>query len=305
MAKPGLPGYGPVPIGEAASPVFVRLPDPLALFTARAARFTTLAEQSELRSYLLFLAGLSLVQHRIQANLPAPELPDADALARAREFGMPPLDRGRIAGDPIFQSTVDALLSEARGIAMPEAAAIALAQVSSADRAQRHLMAQSVLDFAIPMEELAQHGFVAAALQVHSARLASRLAAASLVPVGDGACPVCGGPPATSIIVGWHGSHGSRYCGCSLCGTLWNYVRIKCTLCGSTKGISYQEIDGGPGTIKAETCSNCRSYVKILHQHKNPALDWLADDVASLGLDLLMRDAEYRRGGVNPFLIGY
>ena len=71
-------------------------------------------------------------------------------------------------------------------------------------------------------------------------------------------------------------------------------------LCGSTKGISYQEIDGGPGTVKAETCTSCRGYVKILQQHKDPAVDIVADDVASLGLDLLMRDTEFRRGGVEP-----
>ena len=59
-------------------------------------------------------------------------------------------------------------------------------------------------------------------------------------------------------------------CACSLCGTLWNYVRIKCVLCGSTKGIAYQEIDGGPGTVKAETCDACHGYVKILHQDKDP-----------------------------------
>jgi FdhE protein len=45
--------------------------------------------------------------------------------------------------------------------------------------------------------------------------------------------------------------------------------------------------------------------VKILHQHKDPALEPVADDVASLALDLLVREAGYRRGGVNPFLLGY
>ena len=97
----------------------------------------------------------------------------------------------------------------------------------------------------------------------------------------------------------------ARFCACSLCGTLWNYVRIKCTLCGSTKGIGYQEIEGGPGTVKAETCDSCGCYVKILHQHKDPALDPVADDVATLGLDLLVREGGYRRGSFNPFLIGY
>ena len=45
--------------------------------------------------------------------------------------------------------------------------------------------------------------------------------------------------------------------------------------------------------------------MKILHQHKNIALDPVADDVASLALDLLLREGEYRRGSVNPYLLGY
>ena len=45
--------------------------------------------------------------------------------------------------------------------------------------------------------------------------------------------------------------------------------------------------------------------MKILHQQKDPAIEPVADDVASLGLDLLVREMGYRRGGVNPFLVGY
>jgi FdhE protein len=82
-------------------------------------------------------------------------------------------------------------------------------------------------------------------------------------------------------------------------------VRVKCLACGSTKGIGYQEVDGGAGTIKAETCDECSSYVKILYQHKDVGLDPIADDVASLGLDLLLRDGAYRRAGLNPYLLGY
>ena len=61
----------------------------------------------------------------------------------------------------------------------------------------------------------------------------------------------------------------TRFCACSLCGTLWNYPRIKCTLCGSTEGIAYQEIAGGPATVKAETCESCGSYVKMLQQRED------------------------------------
>jgi FdhE protein len=127
----------------------------------------------------------------------------------------------------------------------------------------------------------------------------------ALVPAGDDACPACGAPPVSNVIVGWPRAAGRRFCSCSLCGTLWNFVRARCTVCGSTDKITFQEIDGSAGQIKAEICGACRSYVKILYQHKNPALDPAADDVASLGLDLLVRETGYRRGGVNPFLIGY
>jgi FdhE protein len=80
---------------------------------------------------------------------------------------------------------------------------------------------------------------------------------------------------------------------------------VKCLACGSTKGIGYQQLDGQAGTIKAETCDECGCYVKILHQHKDVTLDPVADDVGSLGLDQLLRGGRYRRGGVNPYLIGY
>jgi FdhE protein len=83
------------------------------------------------------------------------------------------------------------------------------------------------------------------------------------------------------------------------------FVRIKCVLCESTKGIAYQELEGARDTVKAETCEHCHGYVKILHQQKNPQLDPVADDVAMLGLDILLRERGYRRGAVNPFLLGY
>ena len=206
---------------------------------------------------------------------------------------------------PRSRSTLAALFDAAADIEKPPAASEALARVRTADRAARDAMLRDVLADSIPAEALAEHVYVAAALQVHFARLAARLDADALVPVGDGVCPSCGGPPVSTMVVGWRGAHGSRFCACALCGTLWHYVRIKCVLCGSTKGIGYQEVEGGAGTVKAETCDNCHGYVKVLYQTKDPDLEPLADDVASLGLDLLMREGGYRRGSFNPFLIGY
>jgi FdhE protein len=302
--SPGALQPDPSAIGGVQQPPFARVPDPASLFDVRAQRLGALAEASELKPYLLFLSGLAGAQHKAQTNLPLPELPAAAAIERARLFGMPALDRVSCT-DAMFETTLSRLLAVAQTIEMPSAAADALRRVTQAGATAREVMVHNVVADSIPMDTLAEHVFVAAALQLHFARLASRLDAKRLVPVGDGVCPCCGGPPVSSLVVGWPAAHGARYCACSLCGTLWNYVRIRCTQCGSTKGISYQEVAGGAGTVKAETCDSCRSYVKVLYQDKEPSLEPVADDVASLGLDLLMRDGPYRRAAFNPFLLGY
>jgi FdhE protein len=305
MSKAGAPRHDPIPIGEIAAPPFVRLPDPLTLFATRSLRFRTLAEGHQLGPYLLFLAAISECQHRIQKELPEPDLPADDTRERAREHAMPPLDRTRFRADAALDATLDRLLALAATIDMPNNARAAIERARSADAAARDEMVRSVLADAIPVETLADHVYVAAALQVHFARLAARLDPTALVPIGDGVCPACGGAPVASAIVGWKGAHGTRFCTCSLCATQWHVVRIKCVLCESTAGIAYEELNSGPDTVKAETCESCHGYVKILHQHKNPQLEPVADDIATLGLDILLRENGYRRGAVNPFLLGY
>ena len=305
MSSAGAPWHEPIPIGQISEPPFVRLPDPNSLFAKRAAQFSALAEGHRLAPYLRFIASLSDIQHRLQAGLAEPDMPAADARERAREFGMPPLDRGHFAADAVFDATLDHLLALARDIDMPEPARAALRRATNATSAGREAMNGAVLADSIPVEELADHLFVAAALQVHFARQATRLDGKRLVAVGDGACPACGAPPVSSAMVGWPGAENSKFCACSLCSTLWNYVRVKCTLCGSTKAITYRQVSGGDGLVRAETCDDCRSYVKILQQQQDPALDPVADDVASLALDLLVRELGFRRGAVNPMVWGY
>lgn len=295
----------PTAIGDVSTPPFAVLPDPRQLFADRARRLRQLAPTSGIAPYLDFVAGIVEAQAAILTDLPEPEPPDAQALARARSFGMPALDRAGLALDATVETTLERLFDAARAVPKPESAAHALSRAAGADAPTRAEMVANVLDHAIPAETLAEHAYVAAALQVHVARLAAGLDATQLVPVGDALCPVCGGPPVASLIVEWPTAHGSRFCACALCGTLWNYVRIRCTSCGSTKGIGYQEIEGGPGTIKAETCEECRTYVKVLYQHKDVGIEPVADDVASLALDLRMREGPYRRAAFNPFLLGY
>lgn len=307
MAQLGAPGQDAVPIGEIVAPPFAKLPKARDLFALRAARFRALAPAHPLGAYLTVLGCLAEIQSAIQDDLPEPDLPAAEARARAREHGMPALDRSRFPEDVACLAALRRFVAGAATVEMPQEGRHARETLAVADDETLAWMARNVVEDAIPAHDAAAHILVAAGVQVHAARCAERLDTSLLVPVGDGACPACGSAPAASLIVGWEGANGARFCSCSLCGTLWNYVRIRCTACGSTKGISYQELERQEpeGAVRAECCSECRTYLKILQQAKHPWLDPVADDVATVGLDVLLGEEELRRSGRNPFLLGY
>lgn len=304
MSEVGGPKLGLMNIGEEAKPPFAVLPDPAALFLTRSKRLATLAAGHELGPYLSFLAQLTRAQHDTQAALPPASLPAFDRIAQALEHGMPPLARALLEPDGSAQAALEELLRRVAGADVPPqtAAAIGALQAAGGD-VRRQIMAAALKD--APADDIAQRVLVAAGLQVHFARIAALLDADDLKPVADGVCPVCGSPPMTSSVVGWPKAHNTRFCTCSLCATMWNVVRVKCVLCSTTAGIGYHTVEGKPDGVKAESCDSCQAYVKILYQVNDPALEPLADDVATLGLDMLMAEEGWRRAGHNPFLLGY
>ena len=64
-----------------------------------------------------------------------------------------------------------------------------------------------------------------------------------------------------------------------------------------------QGIEGYSGLVKAETCGDCRYYAKLLYQVQDMQVDPYADDLASLGLDLLVTEAGFARHAPNPLLL--
>lgn len=281
------------------------LPEPIKIFQTRARRLAFLAETSNLGPYLKLLADLSSLQARLCVMLPpvAPVTPQRQQ--SARENAMPPIDRMVLADDPQLIETLKAFCEQATKLTMPESAQLALTAVSQAEPDDRRWLLSNVLSDTVPEDSVAPHLFVAAAVQVHLSRLAATLDVALLTPIRTGVCPSCGGRPATSSIMGTPGIENVRYATCNCCATQWNEVRVKCLCCGSTKGISYRSVDTHEATVKAEVCSECNSWVKILHTVKNASLDPIADDIGSLGLDMLMKDTGIRRHGFNPFITGY
>ena len=288
-------------LGEAAKPPFAVIPDPASLFFNRSNRFAALAPGHQLAPYLSFLAALTRAQHEIERDLAPAALPPFERIGQALEHGMAPLAKAQLEPDPMIELTLARFLDRLADAEAP-AAVQGLASMAPAD--WRRLISAVLGDETIA-QDVASQVLVTAALQVHFTRLAALLTAEDLQPVADSACPVCCSAPMTCSIVGWPKAHNTRFCTCSLCATMWNVVRVKCLWCGSTDGLSYQMIEGKPDTIKAETCEKCRSYVKVLYQVTDHALDPLVDDVATLGLDMLMAQGGWQRRGQNPFLLGY
>ena len=80
-------------------------------------------------------------------------------------------------------------------------------------------------------------------------------------------------------------------------------MRVKCSACASTKGISYLGIEGATEAIKAEVCDECKTYLKIFYLEKDSSMEPAADDLATLALDMLVDEAGYNRVGPNLLFV--
>jgi FdhE protein len=116
-------------------------------------------------------------------------------------------------------------------------------------------------------------------------------------------CAVLPDPAAPFTVVGWPHAHDTRFHTCALCGIMWNAVRVNCVLCTPTDGISLRETEERP-TVKAEACETCHGYATVLPRGERPTAGG-ADDGAALGLDMLLAEDGWTRGGANPLLLGH
>lgn len=280
----------------------ILLPVTTSLFSDRADRFAALAEGHSLGDWLAFLGQLSLAQQTALKGLPELPLPDASALAQAHEHRMPPLN---VATRPAAWR--EALRAIARELATdaPEGAKLALEALQAADDAWLEKLADTLLTGELEAGDAAELPFVAAALQVVFTQLASRLDASHLQTLdAHNVCPCCGSPAVASVVRLGAAINNLRYLHCSLCNTEWNVPRAVCTSCDTDKEVALQELEGNKGAVRAETCDACKSYLKIVYQEKDPRVDPVADDLATLALDMLVDEAGYERAGPNLLLIG-
>jgi FdhE protein len=285
----------------------IRLPERASFFSTRAARLRTLANGNPIGGYLRLMASLADAQQQVLARFEA-SMPDADAIAQAQQNAMP-LVPALIATlrqqhDPAWRDVLQRVLDriEAAGPVSPALGKV-LDGLRLTGAAQLDAQADAILSQRFNEVDTATAPFVMAALQVVWTDLASRFDVRD-IPYLDtpGACPVCGAQPVASVVRIGGPYQGYRYLQCGLCGTEAHMVRVKCSNCDSTKGIAYHGVEGGSEALKAESCDECHTYRKIGYLEKDVDIEPLADDLASLTLDLLMNEAGYQRSAPNPLL---
>lgn len=281
----------------------LRMPERATLFSTRAARLRQLAGASPIGGYIRLMATLADAQQQTLAQISA-TMPSTESIDLAQQHSMPIAPATTAERDPLWRDVLQRLLDrvEAAGLVTPMLArVIDDLRVKSAE--ELDALADAILALRFNEVEPASAPFVMAALQVVWTDIASRIDQRA-VPYLDapGACPVCGVPPVSSIVRVGGQFQGYRYVQCGLCSTERHVVRVKCTNCDSTKGIVYHGIDGGSEALKAESCDECHTYRKIGYQEKDYDFEPLADDLASLTLDLLMNEAGYKRSSPNPLL---
>ena len=300
MSEGATPGAPAPPAGDAPH---ARVPGGEFTFRDRARRLQALAAGHSLSGYLEFMARLVEAQahaaHALAGRVPAA---DAAHVARCIEAGRPVYPALGWPRDPVWRQALDLILGR---LATEEAASLAVRELGAAPPERIEAMAEHLLAGEFEAEHPGQAPLVAAALQVYWNALASQLEASLFRPGGpaDGLCPACGSAPVASVVRIGGAEQGLRYLHCSLCDTEWHLPRVQCSNCSNTTDLGYFAVEGAGEVVKAEACDTCHSYLKQVYMSKAPQADAVADDLATLALDMLMAERDYLRSGPNLLFI--
>jgi FdhE protein len=286
------------------------LPDPASLFARRGQRLRTLAEGHSLGDYLRLMAavadGQQVALDALRAALVAEQF--AQQLGRqielAHEHRMPLLQAAGWPRQERWRAILNELCTSIAGApGFPAGVRSVCERIAAHPAAEIEAQADLLITARTSGVDAQAAPFVMAALQVYWTAMAASLQTSDVRQIDvPGVCPTCGTLPVSSIVRSDKRSQGYRYLHCGLCATEWHMVRITCSQCLTTEGIVYHSIEGGSAAVRAESCGQCHTYRKILYQEKDPEVEPVADDLASLTLDLLMTEEGLHRGSGNPLL---
>jgi FdhE protein len=257
-----------------------------------------------MQEWLRFMGQLAHAQNAAAGALGSTAGATQAEVDLAVEMRMPPLAADGHRRSPAWRVGLAALLDDFESKPIPPQARAVIADLRKREEDAIETLAEEFLHGQVDSEDAGAALYVAAALQVYFTHLAANLPGAALRLLPQrGLCPCCGSTPITGVVTASGPTPGVRYLYCSLCATAWNHVRAVCITCGEARSLSLKGIENDPGVVKAETCDECHTYAKMIYQAKDMKVDPFADDLASLGLDLLVAEAGWARHAPNPFLL--
>ncbi|WP_290522064.1 formate dehydrogenase accessory protein FdhE [Aggregatibacter sp. oral taxon 458] len=274
---------------------------PKNLYQRRAARLRELAQDHPLADYLLFAAAIADAQLELLENMPIPQDPRLQALS-GEQLANKPLDVKNWQRDPIWRKLLTALLEKLKPSANDQILTT-IEWLEKAADSELEELADNILaqEFATISSDKAV--FVWAALSLYWLQLVQQIPHNAKQESTENlhCCPVCNTAP-TASLVHFGSQQGLRYLHCALCESEWNMVRSQCSNCGQNKELDYWSIDDYMAAIRSESCGSCKSYLKIMFQEKEPKVEVIADDLASLFLDMEMEEKGFMKSGLNPFI---
>jgi FdhE protein len=289
--------------GGVKAPEPILLPNPAVRFARTAERLERLSEGHPMEGWLDFMAKLARAQHHAATRLAPLTAPDEAMVEQAVGARIPPISADGHRRDPAWRNGL-ALLLDTFGEGLPSPAATVAAEMRARSAASTEALADAFLRSVIDEKHAGSSFWIAAALQVYFTSLAARLPTRTLRLLEERSlCPCCGSTPSASLVTGAGHSPGARYLSCSLCSTAWNYSRAICITCGGSRTLAIRGIEGDSDVVKAETCDECRTYSKMAYQAKDMQADPYADDLATLGLDVMIGEAGWSRHAPNPLLL--
>lgn len=275
------------------------------LFTARARRLNHLARtiavaDSNWAHYLDLLAAVCLAQEDLCQKLTVLKpVIKADVLPLSPDL----IDQYAPSWPQLFSHLHQAIHTRLTPTAQrvwQELLALPLSeQIALLQRARIHDLTLAEQDYTIWLNALLQIVYTRAAHELHEEQI---------TPSAEiGFCPCCGHDAVGAVIIGQGELAGLRYLHCDLCNSRWHSVRARCSFCDHDHDLGAYRIETTDNEVlaaaEAECCPQCHGYRKRYQLEKQQNADPVADDLATLALDVLLSKDNWQRGGVNPFLL--
>jgi FdhE protein len=275
------------------------------IFSQRAQRLHELAAEnsSDWQPYLQFLAAICTAQQTLLERYAEAEW--VLSVANTAETLLTPalLSANHSLTDLLF-ADLHTLLQQQLS---PTAAQVwkELLQLSNEERCQ---LCQQALNQQLGVAQQDYQIWVNAVVQIIYTHAALNLAATAVKPLPElGFCPCCGTDAVGAVIIGHGELEGLRYLCCGVCNSRWHSVRARCSFCDNSRDLGVHRIEqakeGVLSGAEAECCPSCHAYRKRYRLAKQQYADPIADDLASLSLDILLNEEGWQRGGANPFLL--